>query len=58
MSVGVDYSSKQPHVVNCKNAATAELRGGALPFETWVCEEHAKKLEAAAAIRALKGVKP
>jgi hypothetical protein len=43
--VGVDAASHQPRVRGCPNEATVELKGGLFPWETWVCEEHAKWLE-------------
>ena len=45
-SVGMDPKSKKPRVLTCGEPATVELKGGPLPWETWVCEAHAKHLEA------------
>lgn len=45
MSIGADYTRKQPTVVRCSALATVEFKGGPLGWETWVCDEHAKALE-------------
>jgi len=45
-SVGTDTQGHAPIVVRCPSPATVELKGGGLPFETWVCELCASKLMA------------
>ena len=39
-----DYSKHAPQLKGCPNEATVELKGGPLPFETWVCESCAERL--------------
>lgn len=46
--IGCDSQGHAPTLLRCPELATVEMKGGGLPFETWLCESCAMALEAKA----------